>query len=113
MNLLISAVQAQTAAGTPAQPPGSGLLTFAPLVLLAIIFYFMLIRPQSKRMKEHRQMLAQLARGDEVITNGGVAGRVDDIGDAFITVEVAPNVKLKVQKQAVSQVLPKGTLKSS
>lgn len=111
MDFLISAAHAQTAgAATPAGD--GGMLTLLPLLALGVLFYFMLIRPQSKRMKEHRKMLAQLAVGDEVITNGGVAGRVDQLGDAFVTVEVASGVKLKIQKQALSQVLPKGTLKA-
>jgi preprotein translocase subunit YajC len=75
--------------------------------------YFTMIRPQTKRQKEHRQMVSSLAKGDEVVSNGGIAGRVDDVGDTFITVEIAPNVKIKLQKSAVQQVLPKGTLKSS
>ena len=111
MDFLISVAQAQAADGA-AQPAGGGLFGLLPLLLLGIVFYFMLIRPQSKRMKEHRKMLAELAIGDEVITSGGVAGRVDALGDAFVSVEVASGIKLKVQKQAVSQVLPKGTLKS-
>jgi preprotein translocase subunit YajC len=75
--------------------------------------YFMMIRPQAKRQKEHRAMIAALAKGDEVVTNGGIAGRVDEVGESFLTIEVAPNVKVKLQKGAVSQVLPKGTLKSA
>ncbi|HET8900219.1 MAG TPA: preprotein translocase subunit YajC [Rhodanobacteraceae bacterium] len=113
MDFLISAAQAQTAGAAAAQPAGGGLLGLLPLLALGVVFYFMLIRPQSKRMKEHRKMLTQLAVGDEVITNGGVAGRVQALGESFTTIEVASGVQLKVQKQAISQVLPKGTLKSS
>ncbi len=86
------------------------------IIFMVVIFgamYFMMIRPQTKRQKEHRAMVAALAKGDEVVTNGGIAGRVDEVGESFITVEIAANVKIKVQKGAVSQVLPKGTLKSA
>jgi preprotein translocase subunit YajC len=75
--------------------------------------YFLMIRPQMKRSKEHRAMLEKLAVGDEVITNGGIAGTVRSIGESFVGVEVANGVELRVQKGAVSNVLPKGTLKSA
>ncbi|MDG2537231.1 preprotein translocase subunit YajC [Dyella jiangningensis] len=88
-------------------------MTFLPLILLFVVFYFLMIRPQMKRQKEHRNMVAALSKGDEVVTNGGIAGKVDEVGESFITVEIAPNVKIKLQKGAVQQVLPKGTLKSS
>ncbi|MGB8635932.1 MAG: preprotein translocase subunit YajC [Rhodanobacteraceae bacterium] len=114
MDFLISSAHAQTAgSGAASSAGGFGMMNILFLVVLFGVFYFMLIRPQQKRMKEHKAMLGQLARGDEVVTNGGMAGRVDDIGEHFITVEVADKVKLKVQKQSISQVLPKGTLKSS
>jgi preprotein translocase subunit YajC len=82
------------------------------MVVLFGLMYFMMIRPQMKRQKEHRALIAGLAKGDEVVTNGGIAGRVDEVGETFITVEIAANVKVKVQKGAVQQVLPKGSLKS-
>jgi preprotein translocase subunit YajC len=110
MDFLISPAFAQ-AAGGAAQPN-----PWQPLIMLAVffaVFWFFLIRPQMKRAKEHKAMLAQIARGDEVITSGGLLGRVDAISDAFITVEIADNVRVKVQKQAVTAVLPKGTLKAS
>jgi preprotein translocase subunit YajC len=75
--------------------------------------YFLMIRPQMKRQKEHRAMLEKLTKGDEVITNGGIAGTVSDIGENFITVEIADNVRIRVQKGAIANVLPKGTLKSA
>jgi preprotein translocase subunit YajC len=75
--------------------------------------YFLMIRPQMKRQKEHRDLISKLAKGDEVITSGGIAGRVDDLGDNFITVEVADGVRLKLQRTAIVAVLPKGTLKSA
>ena len=100
--------QAAPAAGAP-----NPIMTFLPLILLFVVFYFLMIRPQMKRQKEHRNMVAALSKGDEVVTNGGIAGKVDEVGESFITVEIAPNVKIKLQKGAVQQVLPKGTLKSS
>ena len=100
--------QAAPAAGAP-----NPIMTFLPLILLFAVFYFLMIRPQMKRQKEHRNMVAALSKGDEVVTNGGIAGKVDEVGESFITVEIAPNVKIKLQKGAVQQVLPKGSLKSS
>ena len=110
MDFLISSAFAQ--AGDAAGQPNP-LLSFLPLLVLFAVFYFMLIRPQMRRAKEQRTMISALAKGDEVVTNGGIAGRIDDIGDSFVTLEVASNVKVKLQKNAVSMVLPKGTLKSS
>ena len=111
LDFLISAAHAQ-AAGAPAAGgnPMFGLLM--PLILIAVM-YFLMIRPQMKRAKEHRSMLAALNRGDEVITNGGLAGVVMDIGDNFVTLEIADNVRVRVQKSAVGNVLPKGSLKAS
>jgi preprotein translocase subunit YajC len=83
------------------------------MVVLFGLMYFMMIRPQMKRQKEHRALIAGLAKGDEVVTNGGIAGRVEEVGETFITVEIAANVKVKLQKSAVQQVLPKGSLKSA
>lgn len=110
MSLPMSFVVAQAA---PAAAPG-GFLSFPLLMVLMFgVMYFLMIRPQAKRQKEHRNLIASLAKGDEVVTNGGMAGRVDEVGESFLTVEIAPNVKVKLQKGAVSQVLPKGTLKAS
>lgn len=81
-------------------------------ILLIVVMYFVMIRPQMKRQKEHRSMLDKLSKGDEVITNGGIAGTVADISDNFITVEIAEGVRVRVQKGAIGNVLPKGTLKS-
>lgn len=106
LDFLISPAYAQQAA----QP--SSLMQFLPLVFLLILFYFMLIRPQMKRGKEHREMLGKLAKGDEVITTGGLTGVVRDIGENFITVDIADNVNARFQKSAVTSVLPKGTLKA-
>ena len=88
------------------------LVQLFPLVLIFIVFYFLLIRPQQKRAKEQRKMISELAKGDEVIA-AGILGRVENVGEHFLTVEVADNVQIRVQKGAVSNVLPKGTLKSS
>ncbi|MBI2383244.1 MAG: preprotein translocase subunit YajC [Gammaproteobacteria bacterium] len=106
LDFLISPAYAQQAA----QQPGA-LMQFLPLIVLVVLFYFMLIRPQMKRSREHRDMLGKLAKGDEVVTSGGLAGRVTDIGETFLTIEVAEHVGVKVQKAAVTSVLPKGTLK--
>jgi preprotein translocase subunit YajC len=110
MDFLISSAYAQTAA--PGSAPNA-LMSFLPLVILFGIFYFMLIRPQMKRAKEQRAMITALAKGDEVLTNGGLLGRIEDIADQFVTLEIAPNLVVKLQKQAISAVLPKGTLKAS
>ena len=109
MSFPTSPVIAQAAA---AQPAGGGMSMIIMMVVLFGLMYFMMIRPQMKRQKEHRALIAGLAKGDEVVTNGGIAGRVEDVGETFITVEIAANVKVKVQKGAVQQVLPKGSLKS-
>ncbi len=89
------------------------LASFLPIILMFVVLYFLMIRPQMKRQKEHKAMLEKIKRGDEVLTNGGIAGIVTDIGDNFITIEVADNVRIRVQKGAVGNVLPAGTLKSA
>ena len=101
---------AQAAGGAGA---GAAFAQFIPLILIFAIMYFLMIRPQMKRQKEHKAMLDKLSRGDEVIIGGGIAGTVADIGDSFITVEVASGVQLRVQKGAIANVLPKGTLKAA
>jgi len=109
MDFLISPAYAQAAAPAAGNP-------YQPLIMLAVffaVFWFFLIRPQMKRAKEHRAMLAQIAKGDEVVTSGGLLGRVDAISDAFVSVEIADNVRVKVQKASITAVLPKGTLKAS
>jgi preprotein translocase subunit YajC len=108
MDFLISNAYAQAADPAAQQNP---LLSFLPLLVLFAVFYFMLIRPQMKRAKEQRAMIGGLAKGDEVVTNGGIAGRIDELGDSFVTLEIATNVKIKLQKSAITLVLPKGTLK--
>jgi len=111
LDFLIPTAQAQTAGG--AQGGGNPLLTFLPMIGLLVVMYFLMIRPQMKRQKEHRAMLNKLSRGDEVITSGGIAGVVAEVGENFITIEVADNVRVRVQKGSVGNVLPKGTLKSA
>ena len=109
LDLLIAPAYAQTAA----QPQGMGGFGLLMPIALIAIMYFLMIRPQMKRQKEHRAMLEKIAVGDEVITNGGIAGVVRELGEHFVTVEVSDNVRLKVQKGAIANVLPKGTLKSA
>ena len=109
MNLM--AILLPVAQAAPAAAPGMG--TFLLPIALIAVMYFLMIRPQMKRQKEHKAMLDKLSRGDEVITSGGIAGTVADIGESFLTVEVASGVQLRVQKAAIANVLPKGTLKSA
>lgn len=113
LDFLISPAFAQSQPAAPGGLFGGGLggLLF-PIILIAVM-YFLMIRPQVKRQKEHRAMLGKLGTGDEVITNGGVAGVVREIGESFITVEIADNVRVRVQKGAIATVLPKGSLKSA
>jgi len=111
MDLLISTAAAQAAGGGASQP--SALVQLLPLILIFVVFYFLLIRPQAKRAKEHRAMVAALAVGDEVVTSGGILGKVAEAGEQFLTVEIADGVLVKVQRHTVSSVLPKGTLRSA
>lgn len=83
------------------------------LVGMFVVFYFLLIRPQSKRAKEHRTMVAALAKGDEVVTNGGVLGRVTHVGEQYVTIEITEGVKIKLQRNAVQAIMPKGTIKAA
>jgi preprotein translocase subunit YajC len=109
--VLISTAYAQTA---PAAAPGgaeSTLLSLLPLVLMFVVLYFIMIRPQMKKQKEHKAMVEALAKGDEVVIAGGVLGRVAKLGDSIINVEVANGVEVQVQRMSVLQVLPKGTFK--
>ncbi len=108
MSLLISDAHAQAAGAAPQ----AGMMSMLLPLLLIVVFYFLLIRPQQKRHKEHQAMLARLAAGDEVVTAGGLLGRITEVGDAFITVEIADGVRIKVQRQQITQLVPKGTYKS-
>ena len=90
----------------------STLISFLPLIVIFVLFYFLLIRPQTKKQKEHRAMVDALGNGDEVVTGGGVLGKVTEVGPEFVTVEVADKVSIKVRKHTISAVMPKGTLRS-
>ncbi len=108
MSLFTNDVMAATA-GAGGQSPMSSIFM---LVIFGLIFYFMLIRPQSKRAKEHKGMVEALQKGDEVVTNGGVVGKITKVGENFITLTISENVEINVQRHAVSAALPKGTIKS-
>ena len=107
MDFLISNAYAQTGGS------GLDLMSLLPMVLIFVVFYFLLIRPQQKRQKEHRQMVSNIGKNDEVLTNGGFLGKVSKVGDNYITVQLAEGVEVKMQASAVAQVLPKGTFKSA
>ena len=109
MEWLIPSAWAQAAGG--AQP--NAFMQLLPLVLIFVVFYFLLIRPQAKRAKEHKAMVAALSVGDEVVIGGGLLGRITETGDQFLTVEVADGVRVKVQRHTVTSVLPKRTIKSA
>jgi len=108
--VLISSAIAQTAPPA-AETQGFSLGGMLPLLLMFVVLYFVMIRPQIKRQKEHRTMVEALAKGDEVATAGGVIGRVTKLGEQFLHVEIAQGVEIQIQRSAVVQVLPKGTLK--
>ena len=103
------AIAAGGAAGGQAQ--GSGLEPLIMLGLLFVLFYFLLIRPQAKRAKEHKQMVEALSKGDEVVTNGGILGRIKEIDDSFLTLEIAEGTDVKLQRNAITAIVPKGTYK--
>ena len=94
----------------PTQQPG--FTSFLPLIILFIIFYFILIRPQIKQAKQHKQLVASLTKGDEIATSGGLLGKIKQVGDNFIIIEISKETEVKIQKQSVSIVYPKGTLKT-
>ncbi len=107
--MLISQAFAQTPTGTG----GMDMLSLLPIILMFVLLYFLLLRPQMRRAKEQKQMIASLAKGDEVITGGGVLGRLTKISDNYVSVEIAPNVEITVQKASIQTLLPKGTLKNA
>ncbi|UCV12411.1 preprotein translocase subunit YajC [Dechloromonas denitrificans] len=107
---MISLAHAQTAAAS-ADPTG-GLMQMLPMILMFVVLWFLMIRPQMKKAKEHKALLAALAKGDEVVTQGGIVGKVVKVGDNYITVEIAEGTEVVVQKPSIGLVLPKGTLKS-
>jgi preprotein translocase subunit YajC len=110
--MFISSAFAQTA---PAAAAGgdmqSSLMSMLPLVLMFVVLYFVMIRPQMKKQKEHRAMIDALAKGDEVVAGGGLLGKVTKMGDSYVTLEVATGVEIQIQRSAVVQVLPKGSIK--
>jgi len=113
--MLISNAYAQAAAGAP-QDPSGGLMGLLPIVLMFIVLWFLMIRPQMKKAKEHQKMVGELQKGDEVVTQGGMAGRIVKVGENYVTLEIAEGkdgaIEVQLQKQAVSALLPKGTLKN-
>jgi preprotein translocase subunit YajC len=111
MDWLISTAAAQTTSAPSG--PQSLLAGMALPIIMIVVFYFLLIRPQSKKAKEHRNMVAAIETGAEVVTSGGILGKVTEISEQFLTVEIADGVNVKVQRHTVAQVLPKGTIKSA
>ena len=109
MSFLVSDAFSQT----PGSPMSGGTPTIIMMAVFAVVFYLLLIRPQQKRMKDQQAMLSRLASGDEVVTSGGILGRIVEVNDTFITLEIADGVRIKVQKNQVAQLMPKGTLKSA
>ena len=107
---MISLAHAQTA-GAAADPTG-GLMQMLPMILMFVVLWFLMIRPQMKKSKEHKALLAALAKGDEVVTQGGIVGKVTKVGDSYVSVEIAAGTEVVVQKPSIGMVLPKGTLKS-
>lgn len=111
VTVFISSAFAQAAPAAAGGDMQSSFMSLLPLVLMFVVLYFVMIRPQMKRQKEHRAMIEALAKGDEVATSGGLLGRVTKLGDNYLGVEVAPGVEVQVQRTAVVQVLPKGSIK--
>jgi preprotein translocase subunit YajC len=107
---MISLAHAQTA-GAAADPMG-GVMQLLPMILMFVVLWFLMIRPQMKKAKEHKALLAGLAKGDEVVTGGGLLGKVTKVADSYITVEIAAGTEVVVQKPSITLVLPKGTMKS-
>jgi preprotein translocase subunit YajC len=108
LSSFISPAYAQAAATSPA----ADVMTFLPMIGIFVVFYFLLIRPQQKKAKETRSMLQALQKGDEVAIAGGVIGRISKLNEQYAVIEIAPNVEVNVQRGAISQLLPKGTIKS-
>ena len=109
--MFISQAFAQTAPAAATGGAESSLMSMLPLLLMFVVLYFIMIRPQMKKQKEHKAMIEAITKGDEVIIAGGVMGRVAKMGDSYLHIEVASNVEIQVQRAAVVQVLPKGTFK--
>ena len=107
---MISLAHAQTAAAS--SDPTGGLMQMLPLILMFVVLWFLMIRPQMKKAKEHKALLEALAKGDEVVTQGGLTGRITKVGDNYVSLEIAEGTEVVVQKPAIGLVLPKGTLKT-
>lgn len=110
--MFISNAYAQSAGGLGGLGGGEGLMSFLPIILMFVVLYFLMIRPQMKRQKEQKAMMDALAKNDEVVTVGGVLGKVTKVTDAYVTIEVASGTEIVVQKVAVTMLLPKGTIKA-
>jgi preprotein translocase subunit YajC len=112
IDLMIAGAHAQSAPAAAPAPFGSDLMAFLPMIAIFVVFYFLLIRPQQKKAKEARAMLDALQKGDEIVTAGGVLGKISKLGDQYLTVEIASGTEIMVQRGAVAQLLPKGTIKA-
>ncbi len=108
MSLFISDAMAQTGAAGP-----GGIMSFLPLIILFAVFYFLLIRPQQKRQKEHKSMVEGLSKGDEIVTMGGLLGKITATDENFVTVQIASNTDVKIQRMSVQAMMPKGTVKGT
>jgi len=108
MSFFISDAMAE--GGAAADP---GLLGFLPLIIIFVIFYFLIIRPQVKRAKDHKKLTESVSKGDEVVTGGGLLGKVSDVNDNFVTLEISDGVEVKIQRQSVASLVPKGTIKDA
>lgn len=108
MSFFISDAVAQAAPASSGDP----IMSFLPLIILFVIFYFLLIRPQQKKAKEHKLMVEGMKKGDEVVTQGGILGKITDVSDNYLTCQIADNVEVKIQSHAIATVLPKGTIKN-
>ncbi|WP_367606396.1 preprotein translocase subunit YajC [Legionella sp. W05-934-2] len=112
MSFFIADAVAAASSSAPAAAPGESMFPMFMLLAIFVLFYFMLIRPQNKRAKEHQKLISELRKGDEVITNGGFLGKIVKIDDQYIKVALADSIEVTIQRNAISSVLPKGTLKS-
>jgi preprotein translocase subunit YajC len=112
MGAAVAAIPDTAAAGAAGQQQGGGISMMIFLGIFFVVFYLLFIRPQSKRAKEHKNMIGALAKGDEVVTNGGLAGKINEVEEDFIVLEIAKNLSVSVQKMAIMRNLPKGTLKA-
>ncbi|MDH5181406.1 MAG: preprotein translocase subunit YajC [Gammaproteobacteria bacterium] len=109
MNFFISSAHA---AAPAAQQPDTG-FPLIMMIVMFVIFYFLLIRPQQKRAKEHQKLVSALAKGDEVVTSGGIMGKITNTTEQYVTVEIAANVQVRIQRHAISAILPKGSIKAA